>query len=352
MQKEDKQKVVADLTDRLKSSETLIVADYRGLTMPQIDDLRSELLKHGAKFTVVKNTLTRRAAEAAGADALLALLEGPTAIAFLETDGDPVAVAKAIGATARETKVLAVRGGILDGRPITAADIESLAKLPPLEQLRGQVLGAIAAPLYAIVGLFNAPLQNLVGLIDARIEQLGGEGAAAETPEPAEAAAPEAAAAEAPRRGTDHRKPGRTRGGSGSFRRGRKGGVVMASGVDTVFGELGKMTVLELVELKNKIEEEWGVTAAAPVAVAAPAGGGGDAAAAEEQSAFDVVLTEAGQQKIGVIKVVRAITGLGLKEAKDVVDSAPKAVKEGVPREEADSIKAQLEEAGATVEVK
>ena len=126
----------------------------------------------------------------------------------------------------------------------------------------------------------------------------------------------------------------------------------MASGVDTVFGELGKMTVLELVELKNKIEEEWGVTAAAPVAVAAPAGGGGDAAAVEEQSAFDVVLTEAGQQKIGVIKVVRAITGLGLKEAKDVVDSAPKAVKEGVPRKEADSIKAQLEEAGATVEVK
>ena len=181
MQKEDKQKVVADLTDRLKSSETLIVADYRGLTMPQIDDLRSELLKHGAKFTVVKNTLTRRAAEAAGADALLALLEGPTAIAFLETDGDPVAVAKAIGATARETKVLAVRGGILDGRPITAEDIESLAKLPPLDQLRGQVLGAIAAPLYAIVGLFNAPLQNLVGLIDARIEQLGGEGAAPET---------------------------------------------------------------------------------------------------------------------------------------------------------------------------
>jgi large subunit ribosomal protein L7/L12 len=123
--------------------------------------------------------------------------------------------------------------------------------------------------------------------------------------------------------------------------------------VDTVFEELGKMTVLELVELKNKIEEEWGITAAAPVAVAAPAAGGGDgAAAAEEQTAFDVVLTEAGGQKIGVIKVVRAITGLGLKEAKDLVDSAPKPVKEGVAREEADSIKAQLEEAGATVEVK
>jgi large subunit ribosomal protein L7/L12 len=124
--------------------------------------------------------------------------------------------------------------------------------------------------------------------------------------------------------------------------------------VDTIFDELGKMTVLELVELKNKIEEEWGITAAAPVAVAAagaPAGGG-DGGAAEEKTSFDVVLAEAGGQKIQVIKVVRAITGLGLKEAKDLVDSAPKPVKEGVAQDEADSIKAQLEEAGATVELK
>ncbi|HKS79084.1 MAG TPA: 50S ribosomal protein L7/L12 [Gaiellaceae bacterium] len=126
-----------------------------------------------------------------------------------------------------------------------------------------------------------------------------------------------------------------------------------ASSVDSIFENLGKMSVLELVELKNKIEEEWGVTAAAPVAVAAPGGGGGgDGAAAEEKSSFDVVLTEAGGQKIQVIKVVRAVTGLGLKEAKDLVDSAPKPVKEGVASEEADQIKAQLEEAGATVELK
>ena len=124
------------------------------------------------------------------------------------------------------------------------------------------------------------------------------------------------------------------------------------AGVDKIFDELGKMSVLELVELKNKIEEEWGVTAAAPVAVAAPGGGGGDGAAAEEKTSFDVVLTEAGGQKIQVIKVVRAVTGLGLKEAKDLVDSAPKPVKEGVAQEEADQIKAQLEEAGATVELK
>jgi large subunit ribosomal protein L7/L12 len=127
-----------------------------------------------------------------------------------------------------------------------------------------------------------------------------------------------------------------------------------ASAVDKVFDELGKMSVLDLVELKKKIEDEWGITAAAPVAVAAPgaAAGGGDGAAAEEKTAFDVVLTAAGGQKIQVIKVVRALTGLGLKEAKDLVDSAPKPIKEGVAQDEADSIKSQLEEAGATVEVK
>jgi large subunit ribosomal protein L7/L12 len=128
-----------------------------------------------------------------------------------------------------------------------------------------------------------------------------------------------------------------------------------AKTVDTIFDGLGKMTVLELVELKKKIEDEWGITAAAPVAVAAagaaPAAGDG-AAAAEEKTEFDVVLTAAGDKKIQVIKVVRAITGLGLKEAKDLVDSAPKPVKEGVAQDEADSIKGQLEEAGATVEVK
>ena len=129
-----------------------------------------------------------------------------------------------------------------------------------------------------------------------------------------------------------------------------------ATTVDKVFDDLGKMTVLELVDLKKKIEDEWGITAAAPVAVAAAPGGaaaGGDGAAAgEEQTSFDVVLTGAGDKKIQVIKVVRAITGLGLKEAKDLVDGAPGPVKEGVNREEADSIKAQLEEAGAEVEVK
>jgi large subunit ribosomal protein L10 len=189
VKKEDKERVVAELTERLRTTDTLVVADYRGLTMPQIDELRTKLIEHGARFAVVKNTLTRRAAEAAGSDALLALLEGPTAIAFLDSDGDSVAVAKALVDAARDTRVLEVRGGLLEGRPVEAADIESLAKLPPFDVLRSQVLGAITAPLTAIVGLFTAPLQDLYGLIDARIEQLqeqgdtGAEGASGSEPQ-------------------------------------------------------------------------------------------------------------------------------------------------------------------------
>jgi large subunit ribosomal protein L10 len=184
MDRNEKERVVDELTARLKETETMIVADYRGLTMPQIDDLRGKLIEHGARFTVVKNTLTRRAAEAAGADALLALLEGPSAIAFIEADGDMVAVAKALADSEKDTKVLAIRGGLMQGKTISAADVEELAKLPPFDVLRGQVLGAIIGPLQSLLGLVNAPLQNLVGLIDARIEQLGGPDAAAAASEP------------------------------------------------------------------------------------------------------------------------------------------------------------------------
>src|SRR5712691_1577606 len=175
MLRPEKEKIVAELTERLRSSETLIVADYRGLSVSEVDELRTKLLEHGAGFTVVKNSLTRRAAEAAGADALLALLDGPSAIAFLEAGGDAVAVAKALADSARTTKILAVRGGLMQGRTITAEEIDVLAKLPPLDVLRGQVLGAVTAPISTIVGLFTAPLRDLHGLIQARIDQLGGD---------------------------------------------------------------------------------------------------------------------------------------------------------------------------------
>ena len=196
MVKSQKERLVAELTEKLQQANTLLVADYRGLSMSEIDALRTEVLKHGATFRVVKNTLTRRAAEAAGQEALLALLEGPTAIAFLESDGDPVAVAKALSDAARTTRILTIRGGLLEGRTITEQEVEDLAKLPPAEVLRGQVLGAILAPLHAIAGLVNAPLQNLYGLIDARIEQLEAQGdtSAAEAAAEPEEAEPQAGA--------------------------------------------------------------------------------------------------------------------------------------------------------------
>jgi large subunit ribosomal protein L10 len=190
MLRSDKEKVVADLAEQLRSTETLIVADYRGLSVPQINKLRGELLEHGARFTVVKNTLTRRAAEEAGAETLLALLDGPTAIAFLQTDGDPVAVAKALNAAVRETRVLEIRGGILEGREIGEDDIRSLATLPPTDVLHAQLVSAVSGPLMTVVGLFTAPLRDLVNVIDARIKQL-------EEQSGAEEATPEAPAAEA-----------------------------------------------------------------------------------------------------------------------------------------------------------
>ena len=310
MKKEQKEQIVSELARRLKAADTVLVADYRGLTMPQIDTLRSRLLESGARFTVVKNTLTRRAAEEAGASALLTLLEGPTAIAFLEADGDMLAAAKALSDMARESKIMAIRGGVLEGRILTAEEVESLATLPPVDILRGQVLGAIVAPLTSLLGLVTAPVQNLYGLIEARIEQLGGEEAAPVLPSRSlrkSKATPAVAARSQRLRKNEATDTAVATEEEPTVTEDRTGELVMA-GVDTIFESLGKMSVLELVELKKKIEDEWGITAAAPVAVAA-AGGGAAAPAEEEKTAFDVVLTEAGGQKIQVIKVVRAITG-------------------------------------------
>lgn len=189
MLKQQKERIVAELVERLQASETLIVADYRGLDMTEIDAVRTELIRHGGRFSVVKNTLTKRAAEQAGVEELNQFLDGPTAIAFVG-DGDMVAVAKALNDSAKQTKILSLKGGILAGKAMTADDVRELASLPPMEVLRGQVLAAIVAPLTAIAGLVNAPLQNLHGLLDARIEQLREQGDASEA-EAAPAAEPE-----------------------------------------------------------------------------------------------------------------------------------------------------------------
>ena len=199
MLREDKERVVAELTERLRTSETLIVADYRGLTVTDIDKLRTDLLAHGARFSVVKNTLTKRAAEAAGTTELLALLEGPTAIAFLESEGDPVAVAKALNDAAK-TEILSIKGSVLEGTTMTADAVKELATLPAVETLRAQVVGAIVSPLTTVVMLLSAPLHDLVGLIDARIRQLEEQGdtSASEREAPVEEPVAEEPTAEAP----------------------------------------------------------------------------------------------------------------------------------------------------------
>jgi large subunit ribosomal protein L10 len=208
MLRQDKERIVSELAERLKSSQNLLVADYRGLTMPEIDELRSKLLETGARFSVVKNTLTKRAAEEAGVQQLLELIDGPTAIAFIDAEGDPAAAAKILNDTARAHDVLVIRGGLLDGDTVSDVEIKRLATLPPADVVRAQFAGAVAAPLTTIVGLFTAPLRDLVGVLEARITQLQEQGetmtepeAQAPTEEPAaeaETAEPEAAVEEPP----------------------------------------------------------------------------------------------------------------------------------------------------------
>jgi large subunit ribosomal protein L10 len=194
----DKERVVSELAAELKSAETLIVADYRGLTNKQLEALRDELLAHGARFRIVKNTLTRLAAAEAGAESLLVMLEGPTAIAFIESGGDPAAVAKALAATAKQTNVLTLRGGVLEGKTLSGDEVDRLATLPPVDVLRGQLVGAIVAPITQLVALVAAPLRELHGLVDARIKQLEEQGeVVTPAPEEAPAEAAEEPAAEA-----------------------------------------------------------------------------------------------------------------------------------------------------------
>jgi large subunit ribosomal protein L10 len=204
MLRSEKEQLVEQLAERLRNADTLMVADYRGLTMPEIDELRTRLLEAGARFTVVKNTLTKRAAEAAGTEHVLELIDGPTAIAFLEADGDPVAVAKVLNETSRARDVLVIRGGVLEGTVVSDDEIKRLATLPPAEVLRAQLAGAVFGPLTTVVGLFTAPLRDLVGVIDARIRQLQEQGETVPEPEPeapAEQARAEEPAAEEPQAG-------------------------------------------------------------------------------------------------------------------------------------------------------
>ena len=198
MLRQDKERIVSELAERLKSSQNLLVADYRGLSMPEIDELRSKLLETGARFSVVKNTLTRLAAEEARVKELVDLIDGPTAIAFIDAEGDPAAAAKILNDTARAHDVLVIRGGLLEGDTVSDVEIKRLATLPPADVVRAQFAGAVAGPLTTIVGLFTAPLRDLVNVLDARITQLQEQGETVPEPEAEAAAETEEPQAEAP----------------------------------------------------------------------------------------------------------------------------------------------------------
>ena len=307
-----KEQTVSELADKLSRSQLVIVTDYRGLTVTEMSVLRGRLRQAGAEYQVTKNTLTRFAAKQAGLDSLVDDLIGPSAIAF--GYDDPAALAKSLQEYLRaaRTSPLVVKGGILGDRRVTADEIGRIADLPSRDVILGQTLGSVVAPLTSFLMVVSAPLQNVIGVLEARRQQLEESGATQE-------------------------------------------GTGVAN--EELIASIEKMSVLDLVELKKALEERWGVTAAvamAPAAAGVAAGGDGAAAAApaEEQSEFDVVLTNFGANKINVIKAVRELTSLGLKEAKDLVEAAPKAVKEGVPKEEAEAAAAKLREAGATVDVK
>src|SRR5215472_11876320 len=309
----EKTAAIDALADRLARAEIAVLTEYRGLSVSDMQDLRGRLRPAGVDYVVAKNTLARFAAERTGHTSIIEDLSGPTAIAF---GSDPVATAKALQDFTRVNRTFVLKSALLGDQRLLPREVEQLAMLPPADVLRGRVFGMIVSPLQRTVNVLSAPLAGLARVLDARRKQLEEAGGAAAA-----------------------------------------GDGAMAKNVDDIVDSLSEMKVLDLANLVKRLEEAWGVSAAAvaaPVAAGAAAGGDGAVAAAapvEAQTEFDVVLKDFGAKKIEVIKVVRELTSLGLKEAKDLVEAAPKPVLESVAKDAADAAAGKLRDAGATVDV-
>jgi len=306
-------KIVAvdELEHVLKEARSIIMADFTGLPVSDIDQLRLTCFKSQVKFKVAKNTLARLVLERLGYTGLDEILTGPTGF-FIGFD-DPVLPIKILSDFIKEKQKATIKGGLVEGTLYSPAQIEQLKNIPPRSVLIGQVVGAMVGPLSGFVNVLNEILRSFVSVVDQVAEQAGADPA------------------------------------------GRPGISASGGSVQAIIEAIEKMTVLELVELKKALEDKFGVTAAAPMMMGGGMPMGGAAAPVEEveeQTEFNVILLSSGDKKIQVIKEVRAITGLGLKEAKDLVDGAPKAIKEAVSKDEAMAIKAKVEEAGGVVELK
>jgi large subunit ribosomal protein L7/L12 len=311
MKKEEKATAVAELTEKFGRARLAILTECSGLPVNQVTELRKQLRGVKAEYRVVKNTLAIRAAEGTTLAGLKAHLKGPTGVVI--GYDDPVLPAKVlrdfITAEKREEKIR-ITVGMLEGKLVQSAELVAIAKLPKKEVLIAMLLSAMQGPVRGMVYTLSAVLSKFVRVIAAIQDKRKGEGDMPAT--------------------------------EGKLSQ------------EELIKAIESMSVLELAELVKGLENRFGVTAAAPVAVAAaPAGGGAAAAPAEEKTSFDVVLASApADKKIQIIKVVRELTNLGLKEAKDLVEGAPKPVKTGVAKDEADTMKKKLEESGAKVEIK
>ncbi|BFU95999.1 MAG: Fused 50S ribosomal proteins L10 and L7/L12 (Modular protein) [Nitrospira sp.] len=311
MKKEEKATAVAELTEKFGRARLAILTECSGLPVNQVTELRKQLRGAKAEYKIVKNTLAARASEGTSLSGLKTYLKGPTGMVI--GYDDPVLPTKIlrdfIAAEKREEKIR-ITLGVLEGKVVQAAELAAVAKLPKKEVLIAMLLSAMQGPIRGVVYTLNAVLSKFVRVIAAIQDKRKGEGDMPAT--------------------------------EGKLSQ------------EELIKAIESMSVLDLAELVKGLENRFGVTAAAPVAVAAaPAAGGAAAAPAEEKTAFDVILASApADKKIQVIKVVRELTSLGLKEAKDLVEGAPKPVKNGVAKEEADTMKKKLEESGAKVEIK
>jgi large subunit ribosomal protein L7/L12 len=311
MKKEEKATAVAELHEKFSRAKLAVMTECSGLPVNDITELRKQLRGAKAEFRVVKNTLAARAVDGTALVEAKPYFKGP--LAMMIGYDDPVMPTKIlrdfIKGEKREEKIK-IAIGILDGKLVQPAQIVAVASLPAKPVLLAMLLSAMQGPVRGLVYTLNGVLGKFVRVLAAI-------------------------------QGT------------------KKGDSAMSATQSKLSKEefiaaIEGMSVIELSELVKGLETRFGVTAAAPVAVAAaPAAGGGAAAAAEEKTSFDVILVSApADKKIQVIKVVRELTNLGLKEAKDLVEGAPKPVKTGVAKEESDTMKKKLEESGAKVEIK
>jgi len=313
MPKPEKIHMVNKFIEKIRKAKGFIVTTYMGLDAQQMTELRRRLKKEGAELKVIKNTLFARALQQLGYDGELAQrLRGPLAVVF--GYDDPVLAPKLVYNLRKDYEVLSLLWGIIEGRLYEAQQLETIATLPSKEELLAKAAGCILAPLYNFVGLISAVLWEFTAILEAVMEK------------------------------------------QGKITEGQGGSQMAASTkVQELFEALKGLTLLELKQLVDLFKEEFGVTAAAPVAVAAAPTAAPVAeatAAVEEKTDFKVILKAVGEQKLQVIKAVREVVpGLGLKEAKDLVESAPSVVREGISKEEAQKIKEKLEAVGATVEI-